>query len=77
MKTPLPKYVQKYFWGDDLSCLSWENNHDYITKTLLEKGDQKAVAWLLKRVDKEKLKRQLPAFNLDPKSNNFWRLYLQ
>lgn len=76
MKTSLPKYVQKYFWGDDLSQLNWENNQKYISKTLLEKGDQKAVSWLFKRTTKKNLKKQLPEFKLDPKSENFWRLYL-
>ncbi len=77
MKNSLPKYVQKYFWGDDLSKLNWENNQQYISKTLLEKGDQKAVSWLLKKADKQELKKQLPKLNLEPKSDNFWRIYLQ
>ena len=76
MKSSLPKYIKKYFWGDDLSLLNWSDHQKYIAKTLLEKGDQKAIAWLLQRVDKQELKKQLPAFRLDPKSNNFWNLYL-
>ena len=77
MKISLPDYVKKYFWGDDLSQLNWENHQNYISKTILEKGDQEAVSWLLKIADRRQLKRQLPQFKLDPKSNNFWNLYLQ
>lgn len=76
MKNSLPKYVQKYFWGDDLSQLNWENNQKYISKTLLEKGDKKSVSWLLKKTGRKKIKEQIPQFNLDPKSENFWQLYL-
>lgn len=76
MKNSLPKYVQKYFWGDDLSKLNWEKHQSYIIKTLLEKGDQKAVSWLLRKTDKQELKKQISKLNLDPKSENFWKLYL-
>ena len=76
MKNSLPKYIQKYFWGDDLSQLNWGKNQMYISKTLLEKGDQKAVSWLLKKTNRKKLKKQIPQLNLDPKSENFWQLYL-
>ncbi len=77
MKNSLPKYIQKYFWGDDLSQLNWDNHQNYIIKTLLEKGDKKAISWLFKKTNKKNLKKQLPKFKLDPKSRNFWQIYLQ
>ena len=76
MKPSLPKFTAKYFWGDDLLELSWSKHSKYITKTLLEKGDQKAVSWLLKKVGKNKLLGQLASLRLSSKSANFWTLYL-
>jgi hypothetical protein len=74
---PLPKYITKFFWGDDLSQLNWADHKKYIVKTLLSKGDKKAISWLLKRVNAGNLKKQLPILKLDSKSNNFWSLYLR
>ena len=76
MKTSLPKFVVKYFWGDDLSQLNWSKNSQYITKILLEKGDLQAVTWLMKKIDKKELLKKLGSFKLSPKSDNYWRLYL-
>jgi len=51
----LPGYVKKYFWGDDLKGLSWEKHRDYISKTILEKGDSKSLRWLLGQASKNYL----------------------
>lgn len=72
----LPQDVLKYFWGDSLDELSWENNREHITKTLLEKGDTAALAWLFERTDKNYLKEIVKKNNLDKKSENFWNIYL-
>lgn len=77
METSLPKCVRKYFWGDNLSQLNWQKHQKYIIQTILNKGDVKAINWLLQKVDKKELKKQLPSFHLDPKSKNFWKLYLE
>ena len=72
----IPKYVQKYFWGDNLTELNWEKHKDYITKTVLEKGDLVAVKWLLEKADNNYLKQIVKTKNLDPKSKNYWNIYL-
>lgn len=72
----LPKLVSKYFWGDNLQNLNWGQHQDYIIQTILEKGDQKAVSWLLSCVNKKSLKSKLPRFKLSPKSKKFWSIYL-
>lgn len=76
MDFSLPKHIIKYFWGDDLSQLNWKQHQKYITKTLLEKGNQKAVSWLLKKAGKQKIINQLESLKLSQKSANFWQLYL-
>ena len=72
----LSAQVTKYFWGDDLSVLSWEKHREYIAQTILEKGDLKAIKWLLKKTNKAWLKKIVAAKKLSPKSKNFWKIYL-
>ena len=74
--TILPDYVTKYFWGDDLAELSWEKHQKYIVETILNRGSSKAVNWLFGQVEKKKLVSSLDSYKLNPKSANFWRLYL-
>ena len=76
IKSNLPDYVLKYFWGDDLKELSWDKHRDYITETILEKGDEDSVRWLFSKLDKEAIKKSLSDFKLSPKSRNFWSVYL-
>jgi len=71
----LPASVRRYFWGDDLAQLSWDKHQKYITQTLLEKGDQSVISWLLQRINKRQLQTQLKQMKLSPKSANFWQVY--
>jgi len=73
---PFPNYVNKYFWGDDLSGLSLENNENYILQTILNIGDQRAVKWLLLFRDRSFIKKKLSVLKLTPQSANFWNMYL-
>jgi len=76
MGMKLPSYLTKYFWGDNLSQLSWDQHKSYITETVLEKGDKKAVGWLFSKEGKTEIKKYLPKLKISPKSDNFWNLYL-
>lgn len=76
MVSSLPHFVTKYFWGDNLNQLNWQDHQKYITQTILEKGDRQATAWLLQTTDKISLKQQLDSLKLSPKSTNFWKIYL-
>jgi hypothetical protein len=76
MQQSLPKNLEKYFWGDNLEELNWHDHQKYITQTLLNKGDQDAIKWLFNKLDKNTLKNQLSSFKLNPKSENFWHIYL-
>jgi len=71
----LPSHVTKYFWGDDITKLSLQNNTDYIIQTLLNIGDQKAIKWLFSEVEREFLKERLEKLTLDKRSSQFWRMY--
>lgn len=76
MANAIPPQVKKFFWGDDLSQLSWQNHRQYIIQTLLNKGDEESIAWLLQKIDSKQLRNMLSKIKLDSKSANFWRLYL-
>ncbi len=72
----LPSFVTKYFWGDNLDELSWDKHQKYIVRIILNRGDTRSVSWLFERVDKSRLVSDLNSYKLNPKSANFWRLYL-
>ncbi len=60
----LPDFVTQYFWGDDLSQLDLSKNKAYILQVLLERGDQKAIRWVLATIDKQTIQTQLPNLKL-------------
>jgi hypothetical protein len=76
MEKALPKQAKKYFWGDDLNDLSWSKHKKYIIQTLLERGDSTSLRWLFSNVTRSEVKKMLPSLNLQPKSSNFWKVYL-
>lgn len=74
--TAFPDFISRYFWGDNVSDLSLEKNENYILQTILDKGDQRAVSWLLAKFEKGKIKDKLSQLKLSPQSAKFWNLYL-
>lgn len=76
MSVEIPKYIQKYFWGDDLKDLSWEKHQKYITKTLLERGNINALKWLFNNTSQSEVKKDVGALNLTSRSKHFWQIYL-
>jgi len=76
MSLVIPTTVEKYFWGDDLSELSWTRHKKYIAQTLLEKGNLTALHWLFGRVSRQEVKKMLPTLRLQKRSSNFWNIYL-
>ena len=76
MVSDIPLQTKKYFWGDDLSQLNWQDHKPYIVQTLLNKGDSESVSWLLRQTTRSDILNMLSTLNLDSKSNNFWKIYL-
>ncbi|EKD99995.1 MAG: hypothetical protein ACD_22C00114G0001 [uncultured bacterium] len=71
----LPKFVTKFFWGDDTKTLSFSKHKKYISQTLLEKGNLRSIKWLFKKQSKKTIKKNLSS-KMSKKSRNFWKLYL-
>lgn len=76
MKSKLPTSVAQLFWGDNLDQLNWGDHHQYMTQTILEKGDTAAVQWLFGQTSPESIRDTLSTYQLSPKSSNFWQIYL-
>jgi hypothetical protein len=76
MLSTLPVFTQKYFWGDDLAQLNWNDHKKYITQILLDKGDVDTISWLFTQISKNDLKKVIPELKLSDKSRNFWETYL-
>lgn len=76
MANNIPAHVKKYFWGDNLNQLNWQKHKHYIAQTLLNKGDEKSISWLLEKINVDQLKKLIPQLKLNPKSKNFWKIYL-
>jgi hypothetical protein len=72
----IPNGTRKFFWGDNLSELSWPKHKKYIIQTLLEKGDTFSLKWLFSLVTRKEIKGLLPNLRLEKKSKNFWSIYL-
>lgn len=70
-----PNQLKRYFWGDDTESLSLEKNKKYILQVILERGDSRAVRWLLSNLGRQSVKRLLPSIRLSKKSAAFWKTY--
>lgn len=76
MPPSIPNAIKKYFWGDDLSDLSWTKHKKYIIQTLLEHGNITSLRWLFQQITREEVKNMLSSLRLQKKSSNFWTVYL-
>ncbi len=69
----LPKFLQEYFWDVEFDRLTLEKSRNFILKRVLDRGDVKAIKWLLKHYENEDIKKLLLSTrDLSPKTANFW-----
>lgn len=73
----LPEFLKKYFWDINFETLDLTKSRIYILRTILESGDEMAVAWMWKNFSKEELKNTLMHYRgYSRKSANYWALIL-
>jgi hypothetical protein len=73
---PSPVFLKKYFWDIDFNRLDRRKSKLFILKRILEYGDEKAAAWMLKNFRRADIARFLSFARIEPKSANFWSLVL-
>lgn len=68
----LPGFLKQYFWD-----LDFEASKTFILKRVLDRGNDKALKWLLKHYTKADVKQLLLTHkDLSPLTSNFWADYL-
>ena len=71
----LPEILLKYFWDVDFGALDTERDQRMIIERILEKGDDRAVAWLNGAYAKSVLEIVVrESRRLSPKSRHYWGL---
>jgi hypothetical protein len=79
MSTQLPDFLRPFFWEYSFDELSWERDHDLITRRLLESGDWDSLRWLRSQIGDTGLADWLLAHTgagLSPRQLRLWELVL-
>lgn len=77
MVKTVPQNLLHFFWDIDTEKIDFNNNPNFIIQRLLDKGDDKAVSWVLENYSKETITKTFETVrDFSPKIGNFWRLYL-
>lgn len=72
-KVKLPLFFKPYFWDVDFSSLDLSENPSFIIKRTLDRGNIKALKWLLNYYPKEIIKETIiSSRDLSQKTANFW-----
>jgi len=74
----IPKSLHGYFWDVDVRKLDPEKKPYFVINRLLDKGDFKAIRWVMKKYSKKQNKEtfeKIRDFNV--KVGNFWSLFLE
>ena len=73
----LPEFLKEYFWDVKFGELDLEKWRVFILKRILEYGNDRAVAWMIKNFEKAEIKDALCNYRgYSKKSANFWALIL-
>lgn len=69
----LPFFLKQYFWDVDFEKLELETSKTFILKRVLDRGNDKALKWLLKHYTKNDIRELLlTTRDLSAKTANFW-----
>jgi hypothetical protein len=74
----IPSHVQSLFWDTKIEDFDPAQYPRYTIERVLEHGDEKDVAWLLRVFTKEQIQAVLRRHHhLSPRSANFWALVFE
>lgn len=69
----LPSFLKQYFWDVDFKKIEFWHSKTFILKRVLDRGDDKALKWLLQHYTKEDIRKLLlTTRDLSAKTANFW-----
>lgn len=78
MVKKLPAFLKQYFWDVDFAGLNFEKSRTFVLKRVLDRGDTKALNWLMKNFTKSEIKSLLLfTRDISQKTANFWADYLK
>ncbi len=73
----LPKSFKQYFWDVDFDKVDPQKSDQYVIHRLIDRGNDKAIRWLLKHYSKDLIKEVVTnRRGFSPKTANFWALLL-
>lgn len=73
----LPSFLKEYFWDVEFNKLDGQKYPTHIIARILDRGDEKAIRWLVKNYPRDLIKKTLfTRRGLSLKTANFWTLFL-
>lgn len=68
----LPDYVMELFRGEKVQNISWQTQRNYVVKTIMNKGDERSIGWLMRQMNKQALIKLLPKLKLEKRRMEYW-----
>lgn len=74
----LPKSFKQYFWEVDFNKIDPQKSGQYVIHRLIDRGNDKAIRWLLKTYPKDLIKEVVATRRgFSPPVANFWADFLK
>ena len=69
----LPIFLKQYFWDVAFEKINPEKSRTFVLKRILDRGNDKALKWMLKHYTKDDIRQLLlTTRDLSAKTANFW-----
>ena len=73
----LPRSFKQYFWDVDFEKIDPQKSDQYVIHRLIDRGNDKAIKWLLKNYPKDLIKKVVAERRgFSPRIVNFWADFL-
>ncbi len=73
----LPGFLKQYFWDVDFNSLDKSAYPKFIIKRVLDRGDTRAIHWLLKEYSQDSIRNVIKeSRDISARTVNFWALFL-
>lgn len=73
MQKKLPIFLKQYFWDVDFNKIDPEKSRIFVLKRILDRGNDKALKWMLKHYTKGDIRQLLlTTRDLSAKTANYW-----